>query len=110
MPPSSAKDRVQKINSKAVVALAACGLNEPEIRLKLKVPAILSVTQADELETAIREGRLRGSAEIKEAQYEAAIKGQVSAQARVLELLRDDEDENGIEVVREIYGDVEEET
>ena len=107
MPKSSAKPPPGRIDREAVAALAAHGLTEAEIRLKLSLPTRLSASQAAVLAAGIREGRLRGSAEIKEAQYQAAMKGQVSAQGRVLEFLKDDDGE--IEVVREIYGSEDEE-
>lgn len=109
MASSRAAARRIKIDRNAVASLAAYGLTEPEICLKLGLPASLSATQAAALAAAIREGRLRGSTEMKVAQFEAAKKGQASAQAKVLELLRDNDDEEGIEVVREIYGKGEEE-
>ena len=110
MPRSSAGAKSTKLDIDGVASLAAHGLTEPEIRLRLGLPARLSAAQATALAAAIREGRLKGSAEIKEAQFDAAKEGKTSAQARVLELLRDPDIEEGIEVVREIYGSGEEET
>ena len=98
------------VDRSAVADLAMYGLNELEIRLKLGLPANLSAKHREVLSAAIKEGRLRGSAEMKEAQYNAAREGQASAQARVLELLRNDDDEEEIEVVREIYGSVDDES
>ncbi len=94
----------------AVTTLAGYGLSEAEIRVKLKLPAEFSTSQREAFDAAFREGRLLGSAEMKEAQHKAAINGQISAQSRVLHLLEDESDETEIRVVQKIFGTDDEES
>ena len=95
--------RALVVDGEAVAALAAHGLSEAELRVKLNLPVNLTERQQEALADAMREGRLRGSAELKEAQYKAALNGQVSAQGRALDLLRDEPEEDAVQVIREVY-------
>ncbi len=77
------------IDLTAVASLAAHGLTEEEILIKLGVCGGLSPGQQEAFAEQIRKGRALGSAEIKRAQYQSAMEGKVSAQNHLLTALSD---------------------
>ncbi len=90
-----------------VGTLAAQGLSEEEIRELLAEALAAEPLDDDSMARALERGRLLGVARIKAAQYEAALQGKVSAQARVLARLNGEhpEEDGGareFEVVRRI--------
>ncbi|HKI97184.1 MAG TPA: hypothetical protein VKB51_01795 [bacterium] len=78
--------------------LAARGLDEAEIRALLRLPGRLKPRAERQLMEAFREGQLLGRARIKQAQYEAALQGRVTAQTQVLARLGDPWGEEGGEI------------
>lgn len=97
-----------KFDAEAVATLAAYGLTAEEILVKLEVPLPLPAGKRKEFAAAIRRGRALGSAKIKQAQFEAALEGRVSAQSHVLSTLGSGDDKGAttggepIRVIREI--------
>ena len=75
-----------------VERLAGQGLTLDEILVELGWEQALRPSHKLQLEAAIKRGRAKGSAALKRAHYDAAIGGQVSAQARMLTLLEEDKD------------------
>ena len=67
-----------------VSRLAARGLSEPEIRARMNGLEGLTECAEEALRSAFQRGRLLGRAHIKEAQFEAALAGRVTAQSAVL--------------------------
>ncbi len=78
-----------------VALLAAKGLSEEEIRTRLHLPAALDDALEQVLGDAFRRGQLLGRARIKEAQFEAALQGRVTAQTQVLMRLGEPRGEDG---------------
>jgi hypothetical protein len=78
-----------------VSRLAAHGLDEEEIRARLELPARLDEVSEAALREAFRRGQLLGRAAIKEAQFEAALRGRVTAQTQVLVRLGEPRGEEG---------------
>jgi hypothetical protein len=78
-----------------VTSLAAKGLDEAEIRARLGLPATLDEPSEHLLSLAYRRGQLLGRARVKEALFNSALQGRVTAQLQVLrrlgEPLGDDE-------------------
>ena len=91
-----------------IASLAALGLDEDEIEAWLEGALEDDPISDERFEKAVELGRIKGSARIKAAQYEAALQGKVTAQAQVLARLEGDMIEEGegeereIEVVRKI--------
>ena len=91
-----------------IASLAALGLDEAEIEVCLEASLEDDPISKERFDTAVESGRIKGSARIKAAQYEAALQGKVNAQAQVLARLEGDRIEEGegeereIEVVRKI--------
>jgi hypothetical protein len=81
-----------------VAALAARGLDEAEIRVRLGLPEALDARSERMLAEAFRHGQLLGRAAIKEAQFEAALGGRVTAQTQVLARLGEPQGEHGAEI------------
>ena len=71
---------------------AGKGLTLDEILVELGWEQEFQPSQKLQLEAAIKRGRAKGSAALKRAHYDAALGGQVSAQARMLTLLEAYED------------------
>jgi hypothetical protein len=80
-----------------VCALAARGLAEEEIRARLELPPRMDDGTELMLAEAFRRGQLLGRARVKEAQFEAALQGRVTAQAHVLARLGEPRGEAGEE-------------
>lgn len=72
-----------------VTQLAKRGLTFDEIRAELSLTAALDGGTMGSIELAIETGRRLGRAEIKKANYDAAVSGGVSAQRQALEMLDD---------------------
>ena len=87
-----------------VAVLAAKGLSEEEIRTRLHLPAALDEALEHVLGDAFRRGQLLGRARIKEAQFEAALQGRVTAQTQVLTRLGEPQGENGGELEQDEVG------
>ena len=91
-----------------IASLAALGLDEAEIEAWLEESLEANPISNEGFETAVELGRIKGSARIKAAQYEAALQGKVTAQAQVLARLEGGMIEEGegedreFEVVQEI--------
>lgn len=91
-----------------IASLAALGLDEAEIEVWLEEPLEDDPISKERFDTAVELGRIKGSARIKAAQYEAALQGKVTAQTQVLARLEGDmiEEREGedreIKVVQEI--------
>lgn len=78
-----------------VQALATQGLAEAEIRAVLSLPERLDAAAERELAEAFAHGQLLGRAQIKQAQFQAALRGRVTAQAQVLARLGEPRGEEG---------------
>ncbi len=85
-----------------IVSLAELGLDEAEIEAWLEESLEDDPISKERFDTAVELGRIKGSARIKAAQYEAALQGKVTAQAQVLARLEGDMIEEGEGEVREI--------
>lgn len=91
-----------------IASLAALGLDEDEIEAWLAESLEADPISEERFDTAVGLGRIKGSTRIKAVQYEAALRGKVTAQAQVLARLEGDRIEEGegedreIEVVRKI--------
>ena len=72
-----------------VEQLAGMGLTLPEILASLGHWAPLPEPLRGDLELAVARGRAKGSARIKEAYYNLALEGALSAQKHMLDLLTD---------------------
>lgn len=83
-------DRKVPVDLDQVTELAKRGLTIDEIRAELTFPAVLDDDTIGNIDLAIAKGRRLGRAEIKKANYDAAVSGGVSAQKQVLEMLDDD--------------------
>ena len=89
-----------------VLPLAESGLSEEEILAELGWEEALAPSQRAVFEAILKKGRALGRAKLKQAQYQAALKGQVSAQSH--QLARMDRETGAspegeeIEVVREV--------
>jgi hypothetical protein len=88
-------DEPQAALADQVAALAARGLDEEEIRARLELAEALDGPTERVLAAAFRRGQLLGRAQIKEAQFEAALRGRVTAQTRVLARLGEPRGEDG---------------
>ncbi len=93
------------IDLSLIAAMAGRGLTLDEIASLLDQPLPTDATRRHAVEAAWRRGRLVGLARIKDANYEAALKGGVTAQKHVLDLLRepaldDHKEAEGVTVVR----------
>lgn len=113
-PPPPPVEEAAPSLAQQVARLAARGLDEAEIRVRLELPEALDAERERTLAEAFRRGQLLGRAQIKEAQYEAALQGRVTAQTRVLARLGEWPGEEGgeaggaaedVEVVRRILPD-----
>lgn len=71
----------------AVERLAARGLNMEEILVELGWDGPLPPSRKVRIEAAIKKGRALGSAALKQAHYQAALEGKVTAQSHMLSLL-----------------------
>lgn len=78
-----------------IEAMAGRGLTLEEIASLLDQPLPDDPEGRQAMEAAWRRGRLVGLARIKDANYEAALKGGVTAQKQVLDLLREPPTERG---------------
>ncbi len=76
----------------AVERLAGQGLTLAEILVELGWEEPLRPSRKVQLEAAIKRGRAKGSAALKQAHYNAAIEGRVSAQSRMLSMLEENND------------------
>jgi hypothetical protein len=81
-----------------VSALAAKGLDEAEIRARLGLPAALDAPTEHLLSLAYRRGQLLGRARVKEALFNAALQGRVTAQLQVLRRLGEPLGDDGDDV------------
>ena len=95
------------VDLKAVANMAGHGLTLSEIFEELGLPEPLPKSQRVAAELAFKKGRASGIAQVKRAQFQAALDGKTSAQAQVLKRLGVAEEGDSalnseIEVVREI--------
>ena len=67
-----------------VLELAQHGHTQGEILICLGIQSPLEIEQQQEFQEAVRRGHALGRAEIKKAQYQAALEGKVTAQSQVL--------------------------
>ena len=81
--------------------LAGQGLNEEQVLAVLGVEGELNAEAEARLEASMRKGRALGAARIRKAQYEAALKGSVTAQSQLLKALQEDEDGGEVRVTVE---------
>ncbi len=100
---------------KAIACMAAQGLTLAEILAELGLPRTLSGPQREAAELAYRKGRASGIAQVKRAQFKAALEGKTSAQAQVLKRLGVEEEkhphaETEFKVVRKIRAVADENT
>lgn len=82
-------DDVEDAELALIAAMAGRGLTLDEIATLLDRPLSTDPGRCEAVEAAWRRGRLVGLARIKDANYEAALKGGVTAQKQVLDLLRE---------------------
>lgn len=97
-----------------VERLAGRGLTLEQILVQLEWEGELTASQRVRVEAAVKKGRALGSSAIKQAHYEAAINGRVSAQSHMLSILEDEEnggeeEETEFVVVRQVIGEAQEE-
>ena len=85
-----------------LMLLADGHVDEDEIEAWLEGALEDDPISDERFEKAVELGRIKGSARIKAAQYEAALPGTVTAQAQVLARLEGDMIEEGEGEVREI--------
>lgn len=87
-PPAAGPDEPEAAEAPSLAArvqsLAAQGLAEAEIRAVLELPERLDDPSEQALAEAFRNGQLLGRAQIKQAQFQAALRGRVTAQTQVL--------------------------
>ncbi len=93
-----------------VERLAARGLTLEQILVQLEWEGELTASQRVRVEAAVKKGRALGSSAIKQAHYEAALSGRVSAQSHMLSILEGEEnggeeEETEFVVVRQVIGE-----
>lgn len=91
-----------EIDLEQVEALAACGLTLEQIAVELGIVGAPRPSLRVRMEAAIKRGRAIGSAKLKRAHYQAALKGSVSAQKEMLALLEDELEDDDPVVVEEV--------
>ena len=104
---SSGTEKPAAANCKSIACMAAQGLTLAEILAELGLPRTLPDPQRKAAELAYRKGRASGIAQVKRAQFKAALEGKTSAQAQVLKRLGVEEEkhpdaETEFKVVRKI--------
>lgn len=106
-----------RIVLKKIIAQAAHGMTREEILVLLGEAIAEEGITEEEFQAVVERGIIEGCAEIKRAQYQAALRGKVNAQAKVLSLLGAEEgpepEDKGetqeFEVIREIIPEAPEE-
>jgi hypothetical protein len=94
-PPEPAPDEDGPTLAERVREAAARGLDEEEIRAVLGLPSRLDARTERALAAAFRTGQLLGRARVKQAQFDAALQGRVTAQVQVLLRLGEPQGEEG---------------
>ena len=82
-----------------VEELAACGLTLEQIAVELGISGTPRPSLRVRMEAAIKRGRAKGSAKLKQAHYKAALKGSVTSLKEMLARLEAEESDDEIKPI-----------